>query len=604
MRTFLLWRRDDGPGAELDPESVADSLRDVLRPLFASPPPVRLEHNGAAAMVFVHLPVEGWNAPFVQDDRHGRAYAVDYPVAARRVLAQCGVAVEGDSVLPALGRALADDPVPVLRELAPPFSLVWWPHAGDEVLLQTDGLGQAQVFEYDDGSLWAATNRISALRALGLDLEMDALDWAVKCTHGWFPMGRTGYRNVRLASPGTQVRLGRSGVRHRRSDVLSDWVRPGPMSAQEALELARCSLIRHIRDGAPYWARPAAGLSGGWDTRAVVSSFVASGVDFRTKVKGQEGKFDVTIARRLASIAGLDLEVRETAELPPERTEDLERSIRLALLWQAGHMWSENHKSFLWSGPRHVDGGALNVMGQHGEIARGHYERRIRAWEAEGEHEYEQRVIAFLTGEAAPGIRPEMREGVRELIRESFRQADRWGLSGLAALDFLYLIERTRRYNGASLTAQFGLVFTPFLNPDLIRAAYALRAAGAEFVRAKRQVNPIHRHIIDTNMPAWRGVEFEEDLRRAAKAARARERAAAQGQPARRDWRPAQGKEYYDYDLYWEEVGRPIVERITSREGFWTQIFDPVLLRANGRTPPVEVAMVELMAESLERAPA
>src|SRR4029079_14419289 len=125
----------------------------------------------------------------------------------------------------------------------------------------------------------------------------------------------------------------------------------------------------------------------------VVSSFVAAGVDCRLKVKGQEGKFDVAIAGRLAQVAGLDLEVRPKAELPPERTEDLERSLRLAMLWQAGHMWRENHKTFRLAEERHVDGGVLNVMGQHGE-----------------------------------------------------------------------------------------LVFTPFLNPGLIRAAYALRASGQVFV--------------------------------------------------------------------------------------------------------------------------
>jgi hypothetical protein len=73
MRIFLLWRRDTEPGAGLDPDDVARALQDVMRPLFASPPPVTIERNAAAAMVFVHLAVRGWSAPFVQDDAHGRA---------------------------------------------------------------------------------------------------------------------------------------------------------------------------------------------------------------------------------------------------------------------------------------------------------------------------------------------------------------------------------------------------------------------------------------------------------------------------------------------------------------------------------------------------
>ena len=513
MRIYLLWARDSRIGAGLDPEIVARSLQDVLAPLFTTPPPVAVEANAAAAMVFMQLPVRGWAAPFVQEDEHGRAYVTDHPVGLWRALAGRGERPRRDAELPALGRRLAADPAPVLSALAPPFALTWWPRDADEALLQADGLGQAQLFEYDDGALWAATNKITALRALAVGLEPDPVAWAAKATAGWFPLDRSGFRHVTFADPGTRVRIDRSGVHRGTVDVLRDWVNPGSMARVEALEAGRAALIQHIRDGAPYFAgRPEAGLSGGWDTRAVVSSFVAAGVDCRLKVKGQEGKFDVAIAGRLAQVAGLDLEVRPKAELPPERTEDLERSLRLALLWQAGHMWSENHKTFLWAEERHVDGGVLNVMGQHGE-----------------------------------------------------------------------------------------LVFTPFLNPGLIRAAYALRASGQVFVADRRQVNPLHRFVIESNLPAWRGIEFEEDLRRAARRARREaEAAAAQDEhvAAARDWRPSTGKQYYDYDLYWAEVGGPLVDRLTRDDGPWTDVFDAARVRGGAGAPPVEVALVALVAEA------
>jgi len=588
MRIFLLWRRDTGPGAALDPDEVARALQDVVRPLFIEPPPVTVERNAAAAMVFAHLPVRGWAAPFAQEDEHSRAYATDYPIGVPRVLAPHGAlppAPEGE--LPALGRRLDDDPAPVVRELPPPFALLWWPRDRDEALLQTDGLGQAQVFEYDDGALWAATNKITALRALGVRLEPDRLDWATKCTIGWFPLDRSGYANVTFAPPGARRRLTRDGVQRSTVDVLGDWVRPAPMARADALELSRTAMIRHVRDGAAHFAgRPATGLSGGWDTRAVVASFVAAGIDVRTKVKGQEGKFDVPIARRLADVAGLDLQVRPKSGMPPERTEDLERSLRLALLWQGGHMWRESHKAFLWGNERHGDGGALNVMGQHGEIARGYYEQRAGA-HAGG-------VLDYLMAGAPAALRPDVRDAVRERLAEAFAQAECFGLTGPAALDFLYLFERTRRHNSASVNSQFGFVFTPFLAPDVIRAAYALRAAGEPFVRDGRQLNPLHRHVIETNMPQWRDVEFESDLEAAA---------AADGADAGpRDWRLAQGRRYYDYAGYWRDVGRPLADRLTSRDGLWTEIFDPDAVRAAGEPAPLDLVLVALMAETLETA--
>lgn len=85
-----------------------------------------------------------------------------------------------DAERPALARRLAVDPAPVLAALAPPFALTWWPRDVDEALLQADGLGQVQGFEYDDGALWAATSKVTALRALGVRLEPDRVAWAAK----------------------------------------------------------------------------------------------------------------------------------------------------------------------------------------------------------------------------------------------------------------------------------------------------------------------------------------------------------------------------------------------------------------------------------------
>src|SRR4051812_38758598 len=135
VRIFLMWARGSSAGGQLDPRQVARSLSEALAPLFSEPLRTTVHATEAAAIVFLERPVAGWRAPFVQRDSGGVAFAVDYPVGVPRVLAACGVhRPQPGAELPALGRALAADPAPLLRELPPPVSLVGWPAGGGRPL--------------------------------------------------------------------------------------------------------------------------------------------------------------------------------------------------------------------------------------------------------------------------------------------------------------------------------------------------------------------------------------------------------------------------------------------------------------------------------------
>jgi hypothetical protein len=85
----------------------------VVAPLFAAAPRATVEGNAAAATVFLDLPVEGWSGPFAQEDRHGRAFAVDYRLAEklfREALAGDGVWTQLFDPAAVRGR---DEPAPV-----------------------------------------------------------------------------------------------------------------------------------------------------------------------------------------------------------------------------------------------------------------------------------------------------------------------------------------------------------------------------------------------------------------------------------------------------------------------------------------------------------
>lgn len=592
MRIVLLWHHLKGAREDLDPERVSQNLEAVFSPLIDRLPTATIRRNSAMRMVFLELPVRGWRPPFFEEDEQTWALALEYPIDGRVVLEANDIPVSRDAFLPILCRNLQSTPALLLRDMAPPFSLVWASKQSGETFVQNDGLGQAQLFEYRDSRLWAFTNKLFALKALGIELELELEDWAARCTLGRFPLDRTGYKRTRLLEPGSQVRLSSVGVSGTRHDVLAEWVNPGPLSQADCLELARDSLLRQIKAAMPLWEKPTAGLTGGWDTRAVVASLRFLGAEFSARVRGQPARYDVIIASELAKIAGFDLRVQQYPGFPPESAEDCKRSILLALLWQAGYMVTGQHKEFLPNRGRLQS--FVNIMGQHGEIGRGFYAWMIQATTLRVD-QYEEHLVQKLIGRMPPFMRPLFQEPVREFIQEAYREAGRYGHAGLAKLDVCFLREGNRRGLSGSLNAQPGVVFAPFLNPDFIRATFGYQSHGKEH-------NPFHRHIIAAHAPDWVNVPYVRDLHRASRTERKLDRL----EPARGEavppssWRQCTGTANYDNRLYWNTVGAPIIREALAEGGFWTELFDPELAKEQWETAPDRLAMVHLLSKALE----
>jgi hypothetical protein len=460
--------------------------------------------------------------------------------------------------------------------------------------VQNDGLGFSQLLEYQDNRLWALTNKIFALKTLGASLELEVEQWAIKSTLDWFPLDLTGYKRIRFLWPGTQIRLDSGCVRRTTHDALREWVNPGNLSEADCLELARSSLLKQIRAAMPLWGKPTAELTGGWDTRAVVSLLRASGVEFSARVRGHSQHYDVVISSELAKIAGFDLRVVDAATLPPYNPEDCRRAISLALLWQGGFMMNRQHKEF--RSDRGLPEGYVKIMGQHGEIGRGTYARRIRAFELNlNEEQYEEHLVSYWMRKIPPFMRNTYHDRIREIVREAYRQADGYGLTGLQRLDFFNLYEAERRWASAKLSLLPGLNFAPFLNPDFIRAVFGYRGH-------RKDTNPFHRYIIATHAPDWVSVPYDKDPETPRLLDRDLNpsKELAERTPSHSSWRQSRGTSHYDGLLYWKEVGEPIIREALAEGGFWTEIFDPDLTAKQWHAAPDHLAILHLLPHVLE----
>ena len=574
MNVFVLWGRIGPCLASMSEREVAQRLARVFGDLFAVAPRMSARSFGYAQYAALDLPVRGLRIPSTGEDRHTWASAAQFPVDVAQVVDD---APTPGGAIPALCRKIEAGGPDVLARLAPPFALIWHAKDRDEVCVQTDGLGQAPLYEYRDGDSWAITNRPFALAALGIELVPRAADWAVRAGLGWFPGDLTGFERLRYVVPGMRIRAGRGGIAHEANDVLARWLHQPPMEEREALERCSRTLRQFTRAAARMCDLPTVSLSGGWDSRAATALFLAEGVPLRAKVRGPADHPDVVLASRLAQAAGFEIGTSHSAGLPPEDPEQARANSLRALLWQAGGRNAHMHKSFESD---FSDGGEVGITGQHGEIGRSYYlsTTRKKGLPPDGSTDV---LLGYLLKKMPIYLSAEMRAHVATVVRQAINAADSYGLKGLQRWEFFYLFERTRRWAAAAQSGKPGIKIAPFSSTGFIEAVYALPDAD-------KTTNPFHRHIVTTLMPAWAGIPYASEL-------------VAQMPKRKEDggWRQAGRRRFYDTKLYWQEIGRDLIAQELARDGFWQEVFDPQQARQSWTDEPDELMVVCLLPEAL-----
>jgi len=412
---------------------------------------------------------------------------------------------------------------------------------------------------------------LTAFRALRLELRPNTEEWAVRCGLGWFPLQMTGYKNITFAPPGARYNIDPNKVWNESVDVVGNWVCPGVMTYPDSMALAHASIHDQIRSAARWWSAPSVGLTGGRDSRAIVAAMAAEKIEFTPRVRGLPGDFDVDVASQLAKQAGLELTVQQRKGLPAQTEDDLRRCLAGAVLWQRGYIEFNLHKLFTAGRPE-LAGGELTIMGQHGEIGRGNYTRAIGALKR-GPKEYEGAFIEYILAEELSLVRPDWHDYVRDVVQTAYSQCQAYDLEGYETLDFFHLFEKTRRWGSGGRYANPGFVFPPFLNVDFIRATYGLPGK-------KRMRQPFHKYCLRVDMPQWHSIQFAKDLQALAKKGETQD-GPGLGENGPRRWDRAIGWASYDADLYWEQVGHPVLVEALECGEFWKEIMDPDVVRAN-----------------------
>lgn len=578
MQIVLAWgARSSFPEIDV----VEFNLLRLYQELFSLKPRVRKIKGIQFNLLALEIPVSGWLPSHFEKNKKKWAYCVDFPFNARSVCMSSCFGSEGQDLLLPVAYSLEDSAFETLSRLSPHFALFWGDLEGRELNIQMDGLGFCQLYNYSNGDAWAISNKVSAFKGLGLSVQPDPSQFAIKFALRGFPNQLSGFKHIRQLLPGERLKvLDQSPVLHESTvDVLNGWTRSTGLLQEESLELGRRALIQELQAVEEFCEKPIlAGLTGGRDTRAIVSSLLASSVDFRLRVRGRMNSYDVRVAKELANVAGLPLVIESDDVFPPGDVDGLEQAAKMAVLWQGGHQLPNLLKMFRWADPK-VDGGFANLMGQHGEIARGMYEMLLK-FEPPSypDGKNEELIFNMYSASAIGRLRNSFQRQARDEFHIAYNQrADMYGLYGWRRCAFFNLFQHTRRYVSGGHYAQKGQVITPFLSVDFIRASFNHPVEMLRF-------SPIHKYIVKVNYEPWSYVQYDKELmaneneKRKAVVQGLREKFkyySGQFLGGRRAWsQPYRGEEYIPW-RYWRIVGEPLVKKSLERGGLWEEVFDP-----------------------------
>ncbi|MEV6488072.1 hypothetical protein AB0M20_05430 [Actinoplanes sp. NPDC051633] len=438
------------------------------------------------------IPSTRWEA--VQSDDRITAVSLGIPIGAPR----------GDTGIAMARRLLAGESVH--RGLVPPFALMAVDQDG-EFAVQQDWLGMCRLFAAESGGVTALCTRPSMLgHFLHGTVEPDLDGWTSYAVCGHFGGDMSPIRGVRLLSPGERMtgRRGSDGgwtIKSRIGHAVDDVVLAG-------LEAQGRPLDATLASAADEFATTAAaihdqyddivlGLSGGRDSRLIAASLVAAGRVPRLNTNDDiaaEGEIASELVRILREKRGLEVvhNVRPAASPSVVLGAGLrDRVLRLQRFYDYQFAYSyivrPPKPELLPARPVRA-----NITGAGGELATGFWYGKPGS-EADPEQTAMAHLMPSLSGVSAAAVERE-----RDRVGELLRRAKDKGVRGPHLIDYLYLVERVRRWSSAAYSLN---IVTPFLSPSLVSAMFALTPE-------QKRDRVLHTGLTQRLVPEWADVPF------------------------------------------------------------------------------------------------
>lgn len=381
------------------------------------------------------------------------------------------------------------------RDLEGFFAIVIGDGRSREVFVVTDIVGSYHCHARLSEHGTALSNSSLVLASLG-PTSLDPVGCQEFLRTGSIYEDRTFYREVRKLGPAAIHRIPLAGPPSEHRYWSMARLSPDRFRGANAVTHLRENLVRAASLIGSAFPKPVCDLTGGYDSRAVVSAFLKAGVSFETVVSGPPQSPDVTVSRDLARLAGL--RHTHSSAMEPVTLEQAKCAFTVTDgdydLVEYGRIY-RNQEGLL----RRYD---ITINGSFGEVARGYW------WELLFPHIGARRTLdarRVASGRYAAASSQSLQfppEATLDLVSHFAGIIERTN-AGLESfpntfqMDHAYLMLRMQRWQGriASSTDQLWPCLSPFLFRSVLETSLQVPA------RDRRDSGLVRRLLLDLHPP-------------------------------------------------------------------------------------------------------
>jgi hypothetical protein len=400
-----------------------------------------------------------------------------------------------------LDRYLNDNAFQIGLELEGSFAIVIGDGRSREVVVITDLCGNLHCFVRRT-SRGIAISGSSLLLAALENFHLDPAALQEFIATGVIYEDRSIFLEVRKFGPATVERIKPgAGASTTERYWLPASVPPESIGGEEAVQALWSGLCVAAQKIGKAFPHPLCDLTGGYDSRAEVAAFVASGVPIAVTVSGPRDSADVFVSQGLAGLAGIP---HIYFDPPPE--------ISLGAARGALPLTDGEYDLVLYSRVRQIHESSIgkydiSVNGSFGEVARGYWWELLFPYV--GEHlPLDTRMIAarrFAAGAFDPSVfrrRLNLADHLACAINRANLGMDK--LPNTLQMDSAYILMRMQRWHGRimSSTNRLWPCVSPFMFRRVLEVMLATRASD-------RRRSLLIRRMLTKFQPKWANYPLE-----------------------------------------------------------------------------------------------